>query len=102
MIQTLIRQLLASELNAVERKRSDSVGFGVAVTAERLSIFRWSGMDFRQERLNLSILIELTRLIFEDQIISHAAGGKFPYAGFIFTAIGMRIEMTRPFIGLFQ
>src|SRR5713226_10344162 len=60
-------------------------------------------MDFRQECLNLCILIELTRLIFEYQIISHTARREFPYAGFIFAAISMRVEMTGPFIpGVFQ
>src|SRR5713226_6347813 len=83
LVQTFIRQLLSGKLNSVERKRSDSVGFGATVTAERLSIFRWSGLDFRQECLNLRIFIKLPRLVFENQIISHTARGKFPDSGFI-------------------
>src|SRR6266508_5974181 len=102
MIETLIRQLLAGQFNSVECKRFYSVGLGAAVTAERICIFRRRGMDLCKQCLNLSIFRKLPTLLFENQIISHAAGGKFPHAGFIFTAISMGVEMARTFIRLLK
>jgi hypothetical protein len=52
--------------------------------------------------LDLSILIELPRLLFQDQIISHAAGGEFPDAFLVLAAIRMRVKVVRTIVGFFQ
>src|SRR5260370_6091215 len=98
LIQAFIRQLLSGKLRAVEDARLYALCFGSAITPERRSKIRRCITNLGKQRLNLTVLIELTRLIFKDQVVSHAAGGEFPHAGFVFTPIRMRIEMSRPFI----
>src|SRR5712692_662894 len=88
LIETLIRQTLASQFISVECQRLDSVGLVAGVTAEWLGIFRGCRMDLCQQCLDFRIFIKPLRLVLENQIIPHTAGGEFPNSGFIFTAVG--------------
>src|SRR5713101_623623 len=59
-------------------------------------------MNFREQRLNLSVLIKLPGLFFENQIISHAAGSEFPDAFLVLAAIRMRVEVAWAIVGFFE
>src|SRR6266487_1524360 len=98
LIQAFIRQFLGSKLPAVEGERLYAVCIGSAITPERCCKFRCCAANLSEQRLNLTIFIKLTCLIFKDQIVSHAAASEFPHAGFIFTTIRMCIEMARPLV----
>src|SRR5262245_907616 len=55
-------------------------------------------MNFSEQRLNLFVFAESTGLLLEDQVVSHTAGGEIPDSLLVFAAIGVSVEMARPFV----
>src|ERR1700745_2329129 len=99
LVQSLIRQRLARQLNPIETQVLHSLPILGAVFPNR---FAGTVAYLREQRLDLVVLIKLPRLLFQDQIVSHAPGRKLPNTVFIFTAIRMRIEMTRAVVSSLQ
>src|SRR5262245_7634906 len=91
--QSLLRQFSAVEIHRLDLFRALFSEF------QRDGLERRSGRaDFGQQRLDLPVFAELPGLLFEDQVISHAAGGEIPDALFVFAAIGVGVEMARAFV----
>ena len=59
-------------------------------------------MNLSEQCLDFSVFIELPRFFFQDQIISHAAGGEFPDAFLVLAAIRMGVKVARAIVGFFQ
>src|SRR5689334_19339925 len=100
LIEALVRQRLARQLNAIQLHVLHSLGVVLTVTSERLD---WSTIPYlREQRLHILILIKLPRLLFQYQIVPHAPRRERPHAILVFTAIRMRIEVSWSIVSTLQ
>src|SRR5262245_55332415 len=98
LVEFFIWQPLLRQLGPVEVHRFDLLRALLGELQRDRLERRVGRRDFGEQRLNLLVFAELPGLLFEDQVISHAAGGEIPDALFVLAAIGVGVEMARAFV----
>src|SRR5262245_52215631 len=101
LIELFVGKPAGGERLPIEDPRAQAFSLRLRVRSERVAV--GARAKLTQQRLDPGVAGEEPRLLLQEQVGSHAAGGEAPHALDVFRPVGVSVEVPRAVVpGLFE